>query len=235
MATLEMSHIDLECGYRSSGGGRGSGVTSEVEEEEESVCFSDADDGSCHSQFYSTADGDGSYDDYSFACGSEILEDEAMESRRVSSVADPSDSVDLESGEKKAHLGSLERDCRICHLSLVSSSPGSGIAIELGCSCKDDLAAAHKHCAETWFKIKGNKTCEICNSIACNVAGPIDTETIQQASESSTVVAATSSAPPPSISENRTCLNGHRFLNFLLACMVFAFVISWLFHFNIPS
>ncbi|KAL0451081.1 UNVERIFIED_CONTAM: hypothetical protein Slati_1664500 [Sesamum latifolium] len=236
MATLEMSHIDLECGYRSSGGGRGSGVTSEVEEEEGSVCFSDADDGSCHSQFYSTADGDGSYDDYSFAGGSEILVDGAMESRRVSSVADPSDSLDLESGEKKAHSESLDRDCRICHLSLVSSSPGSGIAIELGCSCKDDLAAAHKHCAETWFKIKGNKTCEICNSIACNVAGPInDIETVQQASESSDVVAATSSAPPPSTSENRTCLNGHRFLNFLLACMVFAFVISWLFHFNIPS
>ncbi|KAK4396174.1 hypothetical protein Sango_1454000 [Sesamum angolense] len=205
MATLEMSHIDLECGYRSSGGGRGSGVTSEVEEEEEgSVCFSDADDGSCHSQFYSTADGDGSYDDYSFACGSEILVDGAMESRRVSSVADPSDSLDLESGDKKGHSGSLDRDCRICHLSLVSSSPGSGIPIELGCSCKDDLAAAHKHCAETWFKIKGNKTCEICNSIARNVAGPIDIETVQQASESSAVVASTSSAPPPSTSENRT-------------------------------
>jgi hypothetical protein len=33
----------------------------------------------------------------------------------------------------------------------------SGIPMELGCSCKEDLAAAHKHCAEAWFKIKGNK------------------------------------------------------------------------------
>ncbi|KAI3474698.1 hypothetical protein Pfo_029883 [Paulownia fortunei] len=235
MATLEMSHTDLECGCRSSGGG---GSATSEEEEEGSVCFSDADEGSCNSQFYSTADGDGSYDDYSFACGSEILEDETLESRKASSVADPSDSVDLESGglvEKKAPLGSLERDCRICHLSLVSSSPGSGIAIELGCSCKDDLAAAHKHCAETWFKIKGNKTCEICNSVARNVVGPNDIEAVQQASESSAVAATTSSAPAPSAAETRTCLNGHRFLNFLLACMVFAFVISWLFHFNIPS
>ncbi|KAL8039272.1 hypothetical protein ABFX02_10G024700 [Erythranthe guttata] len=238
MAALEMSHIDLECGCRSSMGGGSS--TAEEEEEEESVCFSDADDGSCNSQFYSTVDGDGSYDDYGFACGgSEILE----ESRRASSAADPSDYVlDLETGDannnnNKACLANFDRDCRICHLSLVSSSPGSGIAIELGCSCKDDLAAAHKHCAETWFKIKGNKTCEICNSVARNVVGPNDIEAVQQGGESgsATVGAGTPSAPAPSATETRTCLNGHRFLNFLLACMVFAFVISWLFHFNIPS
>ncbi|KAK6120304.1 hypothetical protein DH2020_045995 [Rehmannia glutinosa] len=202
MASLGMSHIDLECGCRSSGGG----ATSEEEEEEDSVCFSDADAGSENSQFYSTADGDGSYDDYSFACGSEILEDEGLESRKASSV-------DLESGglgEKKACLGNLEKDCRICHLSLVSSSPGSGVAIELGCSCKDDLAAAHKHCAETWFKIKGNKTCEICNSVARNVVGPNDIEPVQQSSESSAVTATTSSAHVPSTAETRTCLNGLR-------------------------
>lgn len=44
-----------------------------------------------------------------------------------------------------------DKDCRICHLSIVNDG------IVLGCCCKDDLAAAHKHCAETWFKIKGNK------------------------------------------------------------------------------
>lgn len=57
-------------------------------------------------------------------------------------------------GEVKVHL---ERDCRICHLGLESNSSECGIAIELGCSCKNDLAAAHKHCAEAWFKIRGNK------------------------------------------------------------------------------
>ncbi|KAK4392279.1 hypothetical protein Sango_2005700 [Sesamum angolense] len=237
MATLEMPHVDLECGRRSSAG-VGS-PTSEEDEEEGSVCFSDADEGSCNSQFYSTAGGDGSYDDYSIGGSSEILEDETFESRRASSADDLSDcSVDIESGgvgEKKVHLGGVERDCRICHLSLVSSSPGSGVAIELGCSCKDDLSAAHKHCAETWFKIKGNKTCEICNSVARNVVGPNDIEAAQAASEGSVVASAASSIPAPSATETRSCLNGHRFLNFLLACMVFAFVISWLFHFNIPS
>ncbi|XP_042054192.1 uncharacterized protein LOC121798971 [Salvia splendens] len=174
-------------------------------------------EGSCNSQLY---------DDCSFACASEILEDGDLEF------------LDLESGEKKAAAQEvIERDCRICHLGLVSSSPSSGIAIQLGCSCKDDLAAAHRHCAETWFKIKGNKTCEICNSVACNVVGPTDMEAVQQVSESHAdgAATATSLAPAPSTLETRTCLNGHRFLNFLLACMVFAFVISWLFHFNIPS
>lgn len=73
------------------------------------------------------------------------------------------DGVDLESGvleiNKEVHLKGdvCERDCRICHMSLDSSNQESGVSIELGCSCKHDLAAAHKHCAETWFKIKGNK------------------------------------------------------------------------------
>ncbi|KAG5583769.1 hypothetical protein H5410_044203 [Solanum commersonii] len=231
MASVDVSNVDLEAGAGAGGHSRrcsGSGS---------SVCFSDADEGSCYSQFYSTADGS-NYDDYSFACATESEIGEVMEvSRRVSSVAESDRSVDMENGigETKLHDGKIERDCRICHLSLVSSGPESGFAIELGCSCKNDLAVAHKHCAEAWFKIKGNKTCEICNSLARNVIGPNDVESAQQANESSAVATSAASAPVSAASEARTCLNGHRFLNFLLACMVFAFVISWLFHFNIPS
>ena len=116
-----MSQIDLECGDH-----RG-GATSD----EGSHCFSDADEGSCYSQFYSTADG--SYDDYSFACASDS---EIGESRKVSSVAESDCSVDVENevGEIKVHLGKSERDCQICYLSLESTGPESGIAIELGCS-----------------------------------------------------------------------------------------------------
>jgi hypothetical protein len=74
---------------------------------------------------------------------------------RGSSVSE----VDLEYGapEIKLHLAKVERDCRICHLSLDAGSLEGGLPIELGCSCKNDLAAAHKQCAEAWFKIKGNK------------------------------------------------------------------------------
>ncbi|KZV18539.1 hypothetical protein F511_21567 [Dorcoceras hygrometricum] len=213
-----MSDEDLECG---------GGVSGEEEEEEDSVCFSDD---------YSTADGEASYDEILEASG-------ALESRKASLMADYSDSpvdIDVESGGvggKRADMRRIERDCRICHLSLVSRSPGLGVAIELGCCCKDDLAAAHRHCAETWFKIKGNKTCEICNSVARNIVGPNDIEALQEQTgdNGATSATATSSAVAQSTSETRSCLNGHRFLNLLLACMVFAFVISWLFHFKIPS
>ena len=84
----------------------------------------------------------------------------------------PSDEIDLESGEleMKVHCkGESEKLCRICHLNFDidggvppmdeyrdGSENGCGVEIELGCNCKGDLGVAHKKCAETWFKIKGN-------------------------------------------------------------------------------
>lgn len=148
--------------------------------------------------------------------------------------------VDLESGggvvaeaKLSVHSEKVERDCRICHLSLDGSNPESGFPIELGCSCKDDLAAAHKQCAEAWFKIRGNKICEICGSTARNVVGVNEVELMEQWNEANETAA--TAAVPANPAETRHFWQGHRFLNFLLACMVFAFVISWLFHFNVPS
>ena len=80
--------------------------------------------------------------------------------RRDSSASDRSVEVDLEAGgvpERKVHLVKSDRDCRTCHLSFNVTNQESGYSIELGCSCKGDLAAAHKQCAEAWFKIRGNK------------------------------------------------------------------------------
>ncbi|KAF5752539.1 E3 ubiquitin-protein ligase MARCH8-like [Tripterygium wilfordii] len=145
--------------------------------------------------------------------------------------------IDLECGlpEIKVHSAIVERDCRICHMSLDAGNQEEGIPIELGCSCKDDLAAAHKHCAEAWFKIKGNKTCEICGSTARNVANANESDSTELSNEESDVTVATAGAlPAHPVHDNRSFWHGHRFLNFLLACMVFAFVISWLFHFNMP-
>nr|GEW15818.1 zinc finger, RING-CH-type [Tanacetum cinerariifolium] len=135
------------------------------------------------------------------------------------------------------------RDSSVSEYSVVDLESGTenegenGIPIELGCSCKDDLAAAHKHCAEAWFKIKGNKTCEICGSIAQNVAGANETELMEQWNEANDAmsVATVPGGITTTTSDTRNFWQGHRFLNFLLACMVFAFVISWLFHFNVPS
>ncbi|XP_021647706.2 uncharacterized protein LOC110640641 [Hevea brasiliensis] len=152
---------------------------------------------------------------------------------RDSSASDFLSGVDLESGvlEGKPHLdGKTERDCRICHLGLEGNERENGAAIDLGCSCKGDLGAAHKKCAETWFKIKGNMICEICGVPAVNVAG-------EQANEAHSAAAPVSSAPmaPLILVESRTFWHSRRIMNLLLACMVFAFVISWLFHFKVLS
>ncbi|WVZ08335.1 hypothetical protein V8G54_021681 [Vigna mungo] len=316
MATLQMSHVDLEQGnHRRSVVGSDASV-------EGSLCFSDADDGSCYSRFYST--NGGSYDDYSFDCVSDPEAGGVHHSGRASSVSECSVELETRTGvpEIKVHLAKVEKDCRICHMGLVSDSHESGAPIELGCSCKDDLAAAHKHCAEAWFKIKGNRslvavvevkqfhtsfsgsaeslaedgtvktciqwpawpfafasllvylkhpvlkwlsiinvafhvydckctllgalsqvsagmiswrTCEICHSVARNVYGGNEdsTEHVSDGNNGTTAAATVSTTAP--FTEPRRFWHGHRFLNFLLACMVFAFVISWLFHFNVTS
>ncbi|XP_059628051.1 uncharacterized protein LOC132270859 [Cornus florida] len=166
--------------------------------------------------------------------GSEIVG--VSDKRRECSVPECSVEADLEGGleEDKVHLAKSERDCRICHLTFDASNQEYGAPMELGCSCKNDLAVAHKQCAETWFKIKGNKACEICGSIARNVAVANETELMGQWSDSNEAVAEAIAAQVPP-SEARNFWQTHRFLNFLLACMVFAFVISWLFHFNVPA
>ncbi|CAB4270872.1 unnamed protein product [Prunus armeniaca] len=82
---------------------------------------------------------------------------------------------------------------------------------------------------------RGDETCEICGSTARNVAGVTEAELVEQWSETNDTAMATSAAAPVQTAESRNFWQGHRFLNFLLACMVFAFVISWLFHFNVPS
>ncbi|XP_056170619.1 uncharacterized protein LOC130134553 [Syzygium oleosum] len=229
----DVSHVDLE-----QGGHRRRSDASAEDDDDGSACFSDADDGdgSCRSPFYSTTGG--SYDECSFACASG-REATASGGRGRSSGSEQSVEIEVVEREVKVHLGKAERererDCRICHLGLESNSHESGVAIELGCACKDDLATAHKNCAETWFKIKGNKTCEICQSIARNVSGASEIEATEQSNETHSATAASAVLAPIPPSETRSFWHGHRLLNFLLACMVFAFVISWLFHFRMPS
>ncbi|KAK1415528.1 hypothetical protein QVD17_31311 [Tagetes erecta] len=162
-----------------------------------------------------------------------------VEKMRVSSASELS-VVDLETCEGSlVDLLKVDRDCRICHLSLDVNVEeyGNGFAVELGCCCKHDLAVAHKHCAETWFKIKGNRICEICGSIARNIGGADEAEPIDQWSEPNDLIPSRATVPGETMATLRSCSfwQGHRFLNFLLASMVFAFVISWLLHFNIPS
>ncbi|KAE8805926.1 hypothetical protein D1007_17931 [Hordeum vulgare] len=211
----------------------------EEEEEEGSQYFTDAEDRSwpSHSRHESAA-----FEDCISRCSCGGADSDAdIEAggghfRKSSCVSECSlDDVDLEAGLAESAKGSpdpekAERNCRICHLGLESAAAESGAGITLGCSCKGDLSYSHKQCAETWFKIRGNKTCEICSSVACNVVVLGDPEFTEQSNESTTA-AAGHTFP----TETRRFWQGHRFLNFLLACMVFAFVISWLFHFNVPG
>lgn len=230
MAALHQSGVDLESGHGAGDDGGSEGRRHPPVENgggtSGSLCFSDVNEKSSNEEKNVSS---------SIPATEIVGALDNKHKRGESSVSECSVEVDLESGcqETKVHLSSSERDCRICHLSLDAANQESGLPIDLGCSCKDDLAAAHKQCAEAWFKIKGNKTCEICGSIAQNVAGANEGELLEQWNEPSEAPSA-AGAPAP-LSESRNFWQGHRFLNFLLACMVFAFVISWLFHFNVPS
>lgn len=80
-----------------------------------------------------------------------------------------------------------------------------------------------------------SRTCEICHSIARNVVGGGEIELTEQSTDANNASATAAVSTSMSSTESRNFWHGHRFLNFLLACMVFAFVVSWLFHFNVPS
>ncbi|GJZ25319.1 putative zinc finger, RING-CH-type, zinc finger, RING/FYVE/PHD-type containing protein [Tanacetum coccineum] len=160
-------------------------------------------------------------------------------SRMTSS--DDEDEIDLESGELELKVHSKnERICRICHLNFDGDGvrdgdsdgdgDGGGV-IELGCNCKGDLGAAHKQCAETWFKIRGNLTCEICGATAHNVGGEQTNDTSNAIETEPAERSGTGFMPV--LTETRTFWQGRRIMNILLGCMVFAFIISWLFHFNV--
>ncbi|CAF2123125.1 hypothetical protein BRARA_C01911 [Brassica rapa] len=185
-----------------------------------SIYYSDGEEEdvtSCYSYFYSTTTG-GTY------------EYEGGESRKVSSVMSSS-SLEMDDGDGEATV-TPEKDCRICHLGVVETSGGG--AIELGCSCKEDLAVAHRQCAETWFKIKGDKICEICQSVARNVGGANEmvVVTVVDERELRNGGGGEETAALGAI-ENRW--QPQRLVNIVLACMVFGFFISWLFHFHDSS
>lgn len=144
MGSLEITCPDSECGS-----GCCFSVTTNGDNDEIN-CISEAEEGSFYSLSSSTTDSS----NHGYKFDSEV--DHVLHSGTLSSVVGLDCRIDIGDGveEVKIFPGTIERDCRICKLSLDLES---GIAVELGCCCKNDLAAVHQHCAETWFRIKGNK------------------------------------------------------------------------------
>ena len=89
--------------------------------------------------------------------------------KEVSETDKSSCVIDIKCGSHKKLYENSEGEtiCRICHLTSghspdvtivgTANSATSVDLIQLGCACKDELGIAHVHCAEAWFKLKGNR------------------------------------------------------------------------------
>ncbi|KAI3440024.1 RING-CH-type domain-containing protein [Psidium guajava] len=164
--------------------------------------------------------------------------------KSVPAKGDDSYVIDIQCGNVRGGCGENgegERVCRICHLSSEQSGdaiPGMTMGdcttaatssmelIQLGCGCKDELGIVHSHCAEAWFKLKGNRFCEICGETAKNISGVGDNRFMEEWNERRFTAGNISS------SEREGCWRGQPFCNFLMACLVIAFVLPWFFRVN---
>ncbi|KAH7388529.1 hypothetical protein KP509_16G080400 [Ceratopteris richardii] len=165
--------------------------------------------------------------------------------RKFYSVSsDQNEKLDLEKGLKQTESNEVEESsadhmsrgaeykdddedqnghCRVCHL-VFDAGFATNETMELGCHCKEDLAVAHRDCAEAWFKIKGNRICEICGATAQNIVGAEDTGFMDQWND----------AEASTATETHTrCWQSLSLCNFFLACMVVTFILLWLFRVTI--
>ncbi|CAI8618672.1 unnamed protein product [Vicia faba] len=147
--------------------------------------------------------------------------------------------IDVNCGSGKDFSENLDGEtiCRICHLAsgqpLEETAVGTPNSaddktglIMLGCACKSELGIAHSHCAEAWFKIKGNRLCEICGETAKNVPDVINNGFMEEWCESGFIDSGSTSNSPRGLVG---CWRGQPFCNFLMACLVIGFVLPWFF------
>lgn len=137
--------------------------------------------------------------------------------------------VDVGSGGVGGPIAEAEKLCRICHLSPdLEDLEASGL-IQIGCGCKGELGTAHRRCAEAWFRVKGNRYCEICGAHAKNIIGEEDKHFMEAWYERRMLGYSSNR----SSSESASCWRGQPLCNFLMACLVIAFILPWFFRVNI--
>uniref|UniRef100_A0A7N0U3Q7 RING-CH-type domain-containing protein n=1 Tax=Kalanchoe fedtschenkoi TaxID=63787 RepID=A0A7N0U3Q7_KALFE len=114
-----------------------------------------------------------------------------------------------------------EKICRICHLNSDQADISTALIL-LGCGCKGELGIAHLRCGQAWFKLKGNRVCEICGEPAANVTGAEGVNFIEEWKGNSVA-----EIGPQRAGGGGGCGRGQLLCNLLMACLVIAFVLPW--------
>lgn len=92
-----------------------------------------------------------------------IVRSSSFSTREVQSP-DTVDEITSAPEEEDHEIPEEEAVCRIC---LEACNEGSLLKME--CNCKGDLKLIHEECAIRWFRMKGNKNCEVCRHEVLNL------------------------------------------------------------------